>query len=316
MSFLCTREGCYPDTTCVLGYTDRTKCEHWKAEEQVPDNEETPVEAETSDIPWNGYVLGMNDLAIIGGRGRPAVIGLMGPPDSGKTSLLTYLYMWLLKHGCIGKWMFAGSWTLGGWESLVQYSRWTGDPPPTFPPHTSSTGRHPGILHLAMRCPETGQLRDIMLTDAPGEWFTQWSRKSDDTNAEGARWIIRNADALLVLIDSDALADVGRLPATRRATRDLIERVAAQASCPVTLVWAKADVEVSQPVTAALQSHYMTYLLLAEVLHTTIKNPNTIAACFERALAKATSRTNISPFIEPRLSGDPFLSFRGTNDNT
>ena len=47
------------------------------------------------------------------------MIGLIGPPDSGKTSLLAFVYMWLLKHGQLGDWQFAGSWTLGGWESVV-----------------------------------------------------------------------------------------------------------------------------------------------------------------------------------------------------
>jgi Double-GTPase 2 len=311
MSFRCSHESCFPDTTCALGHLDRTSCEHWKGAEPAQGGEDEAVATETSDIPWNGYVLGTSDLAILGGRGRPAVVGLIGPPDSGKTSLLAFLYMWLLKHGRIGEWMFAGSWTLGGWESVVQHSRWTGEPPPSFPPHTSSAGRHPGILHLALRCAESGQLRDVMFTDAPGEWFTHWSRVPGDVTSAGARWVVQHSDALLLLIDSGALADSAKLPVTRRATRDLIERVAAHAMSPVAVVWTKDDIDVPEPATRALESTCMGFLPQATVLRTTVKEAETIEACFDRALAAATSKARLLPAKEPRFSDDPFLAFRG-----
>lgn len=316
MTFRCTHESCFPDTTCALGHIDRAQCEHWGGTQTTHENEDVVEKAGTSDIPWNGYVLGTSDLIILGGRGRPSVIGLIGPPDSGKTSLLVYLYMWLLKHGRIGGWMFAGSWTLGGWESVVQYSRWSGDLPPSFPPHTSSTGRHPGVLHITLRCVESGQLRDVLFTDAPGEWFTQWSRTPNAPTSEGARWVVQHSDALLLLIDSDALANSKKLPATRRAARDLIERVAAVAMSPVAVVWTKDDVEVPDPIMQVLKNTYMSFLPQVEVLRTTIKEPETIEACFSWALATSTLMETQSLFKEARLSDDPFLAFRGGYVNT
>ena len=138
MSHRCTHENCFPDTTCALGHLDRKDCEYWQkrdvGEEESAKQEEIP----TNDVPWNGYALGTSDLAILSGRGQPLLVGLIGPPDSGKTSLLAYIYMWLLKRSAIGDRRFAGSWTLGGWESVVHHCRWTGEPPPSFPPHTSS----------------------------------------------------------------------------------------------------------------------------------------------------------------------------------
>lgn len=310
----CTHHSCFPDTTCALGHTNREECEHWTRESQSSEQELTSL-AHTapepaSDIPWNGYVLGTSDLAILGGRSRPAVIGLIGPPDSGKTSLLAYLYMWLLKQGKIGGWRFAGSWTLGGWESVVQCSRWTSEPPPSFPPHTSSAGRHPGVLHLALRSQATGQLHDVLLTDAPGEWFSQWSRVPDASTSEGARWVVENADALLLLVDSGALSDREKLPGTRRATRDLMERVGAQTSCRIAAVWTKNDIAVTDAVVNTIETASGTFIPAAQTMRTTIKAPETIEACFAWAIEAATARLSMQIELEPRLSHDPFLALR------
>ena len=308
MKFHCSHNNCFPDTTCALGYTDRTGCEHWTEQSQLSDQGEASAQSEglesTSDIPWNGYALGTSDLAILGGRGRPAIVGLIGPADSGKTSLLAYLYMWLLEYGSVGGWDFAGSWTLGGWESVVQYSRWTSEPPPSFPAHTSSAGRQPGILHLALRNQETGRLRDVLLTDAPGEWFSQWSRVPKSSASEGARWVIERADALLLLVDTGALSDRKKLPATRRATRDLMERVGALTTCGAAVVWTKSDIVVT---INAASSEFMP---AAQTMQTTIETPNTIEKCFAWAIKAATARLPLLIDPEPRLSHDPFLAFR------
>ena len=149
MSQQCHHEACFADTACALGHQNRSECEHWvQSEPKTPEPEAAP---DAADIPWNGYALGTRDLAILAGRGQPMVVGLIGAEGSGKTTLLAFLYMWLLEHGEVPGWVFAGSWTLGAWESLVQHSRWAAEPPPAFPPHTSSSGRVPGLLHLTLR---------------------------------------------------------------------------------------------------------------------------------------------------------------------
>ncbi|WP_368422187.1 hypothetical protein [Marinobacter sp.] len=314
MTFECSHGSCFPDTTCALGHTNRAECEHWSGESPSATQEQRSSRSEppesTSDIPWNGYALGTGDLAILGGRGRPAVVGLIGPPDSGKTSLLAYLYMWLLEHGTIANWTFAGSWTLGGWESVVHYSRWTSEPSPSFPPHTSSSGRHPGILHLALRSQATGRLRDVLLTDAPGEWFSQWSRTPDSSASEGARWVIERADALLLLVDTGALSDGKKLPASRRATRDLMEQVGAKTSCRTAVVWTKDDVSTAGTVTKAIETASGEFMPAAQTMRTTVKDPATIEACFEWAVEAAIAKSPMQIEPEPRLSQEPFLALR------
>ena len=311
MSRRCTHEGCYADITCSLGHLDRAECEHWLKTATTENDPEEAQIAQTSDIPWNGYALGTGDLTILGGRGRPLMIGLIGPPDSGKTSLLAFLYMWLLKHGGLEGLLFAGSWTLGGWESIVQYSRWTGEPPPSFPPHTSSFGRYPGVLHVTFRDP-IGRLRDVLFTDAPGEWFTQWARVPGDPAATGARWVIEHADALLMLIDSAALADPKKLPNTRRATRDLLERIGAVTpQLPMVVVWTKEDVPVPQNARDVLERACAEFVPHASTSRTTFNMPETIAKCFMDVISAAENSASKADTSEPVLSNDPFLAFRG-----
>ena len=268
-----------------------------------------------SNVAWNGFALGTSDLSILGGRGQPIVVGLVGPEGSGKTSLLAFVYMWLLKHGKLGDRLFAGSWTLGGWESIVQPCRWTGDPPPSFPPHTSSTGRHPGILHVALRHLGTNSEQDVMFTDAPGEWFTEWSRSPRAPNAVGAQWVIQHSDVLVLLIDSAGLADREKLPLTRRVTRDLIERTAAESAVPVIVLWTKDDVEVPDLARDSLHGSCKDFLPRAGILHTTTEKPETIEQSFVRVLLTAETVVPQFNVCEVRRSNDPFLAFRGIHVN-
>ena len=316
MSYRCTYAHCFPDTTCALGHRDRTECDNWEESESHEQESTTQPQVPPSDVAWNGYALGTSDLSILGGRGQPIVVGLLGPPDSGKTSLLAFLYMWLLKYGKLGHWWFGGSWTLGGWESVVQPCRWSGDPPPSFPPHTSSSGRHPGVLHVVLRHPATGVIRDVMFTDAPGEWFTQWSQVPDSPTAAGAQWVIEHSNVLLLLIDSEGLADIDQLPRTRRVTRDLIERVAAESThVPVVVVWTKDDFDVPTIARNGLDRACTEFLSHADTCRTTTNVPETIEQCFVRALQTAGSDDAAWAVTDAPRSSEPFLAFRGIHVN-
>lgn len=304
----CRHDSCFPDTTCALGHLDRTDCEYWLPENEIP---EPQPKLDKNDFPWNSYALGMRDLAILGGRGRPIVVGLIGPPNSGKTSLLAFLYMWLFKYGELPNWVFCGSWTLGGWESIVHYCRWTGEPPPSFPPHTSSTGRTPGLLHLCLRN-KHGVARDVLFTDAPGEWFTQWAKNPNDESAVGASWVIRHSDVFLLLADCGALADFATLPQARQVTRNLTERVGAlTAHVPLAFTWTKIDRELKPSIKDRLETARLQFAPYSEVWETTINKPETIAGIFSRAIELGECQRSHSVQYEPRVSNEPFLAFRG-----
>ena len=307
----CKHEACFLDTACSLGYLNRSECENWIREEA--ETKEPEAEPDAGNIPWNSYALGTSDLAILAGRGRPIVVGLIGAPDSGKTTLLAFFYMWLLKHGEVPGWLFAGSWTLGGWESVVQYSRWTGEPPPSFPPHTSSSGRVPGLLHLSLRN-QAGLVRDVLFTDAPGEWFTEWAKAPAQKDAIGARWVIQHSDVFLLLVDCGALANEDRLPQARRATRDLTERVGAVAShIPLGFTWTKTDVTLPAAARETIETSRRQFAPYSEIWKTTTEEPETIARVLARAIDIGESQPVRPKVFEPLVSDEPFLAFRGNN---
>lgn len=248
----CSRQTCFaPDTGCDLGHLDRSKCPAWKGSAPSGDSA-----SDTEDLllPWSGSALGVADLAFIGGRSKPIVIGIVGPQSAGKTTLLAAWYL-LLGRGLFSnnRLRIAGSYTLTGWEAVANTLRWHPGQVPKFPPHTSSRGgRAPGLLHLSYRN-EENRLKDVLFTDAPGEWFQKWAINRDSAESEGGRWVAEYADAFIVIADRDALSGPNLGPA--RGTFDVIaNRLAAErGGRNVALVWTKSDFRVTPEVETAVR---------------------------------------------------------------
>lgn len=250
----CSRPSCYaPDCSCDLGHMDLTKCPSWRvAGEETPTS--TEVDTNSLLLPWSGSALGLSDLSFVAGSGKPMVVGVIGPQNAGKTTLLAAWYL-LIGRGltCSERRRFAGSYSLAGWEALAGSLRWNPGNPPNFPPHTSSRGgRAPGLLHASFR-QGTGGVRSYLFTDAPGEWFQKWSMNRDAPDAEGARWVSTHADLFLLIADRQALAGESRGSA-RIALQVLARRLSAERiDRPVALVWTKADVPVAPELEAAVR---------------------------------------------------------------
>jgi hypothetical protein len=253
---------------CNRGYEFLDQCPYWKegdSQQAVPPG--TPEASGISSVPktdskeerllhlpWTGNSLGTGDMELATACNRISMVGVVGPYNSGKTSLLTLIYL-LIQHGETAAFAkFAGSWTLIGWETLAASFRWgNGDVGPTFPPHTSrGAGRRPGLLHLAIRDNHHNR-HDLLITDPPGEWFSQWASNASAQGAEGARWIDERANRFLFLVDREALSTAER-GKERDKLRDLARRLSnGLRNRPVAVVWTKSDVPISATIEGDLQ---------------------------------------------------------------
>ncbi len=248
----CPYKGCNaPETNCHRGEASLSECTFWKKGASPEDDSGAVPHADGVRLPWSGAALGTMDLAFLTGRSEPKLVGLVGPHNAGKTTLLGLFYQQVGRSGRAGGSRFAGSYSLDGWEAIAHALRWEGNVP-RFPPHTSSgAGRRPGLLHFALR-DALGRLSDVLFADSPGEWFQRWAVDPAAPDAEGARWLIERASSLLVAADCEALSGPGRGQA-RSDMIALLRRVATErGDRPVALVWTKADKAVPVAIRTAV----------------------------------------------------------------
>lgn len=244
MKVACSHELCQaPMTGCMVEGLPLDECPHYQAALNAPSADtgavHPPIDGERPS--WSSLTFTPNAAAIVCGEGRPPLLGLVGLTGAGKTSFLATLYLLVKQRSMLEKWRFAGSFTLRAWEAISYNMHWREGEPPTYPPRTTGQGREPGMLHLALRGGEEDELRDVLVTDVPGEWFHHWVTQANDERAEGARWIAHHADAFLFFVDGGGLAGEKR-HAVRRQTIMLAERLKAELrGRPVVVVWAKCD---------------------------------------------------------------------------
>lgn len=232
-----------PRGPCRAGEPTPEECPHWRRREEGTESIDT---AQVQDfVRWSGSGMGHRDIGVATARGPADLVGIVGPHDAGKTTLLTSLWLHLLRGHNPKEHLFAGSLTLGGWEERAYFLRWPpGGSETAFPPHTSSgIGREASLLHLALR--RGGGTREVFVTDAPGEWFTKWATNAGSKEAEGAHWIALRASGFLLVLDSAALAGRSErvsLGRSRDQSLSLISRLGEIHNCrPVAVVWSKAD---------------------------------------------------------------------------
>jgi len=300
----CADKSCYAHKgeSCALGETDLAHCDSWCATITDDESADISISVTTVRIPWSGSALGLADMANLSPRGRTILIGVLGAHDAGKTTLLTGNYLQLLRGQSLANARFAGSRTLGA-------------RPATFPPHTPrGTSRVPGLLHLALRNTK-GEFRDVLLADAPGEWFTRWAIKEDAPEAEGARWVVRNADAFLVFADCNRLAASNQKRGTaRNELRQLLERLGNHVgNRPTTLVWAKDDIEPNADIRSSIQQTLARQIPHAIEVSSSTNQPATLTKAMEMALCHAWSPVPATYLVEPVFHQQPFSAFRGSH---
>lgn len=229
--------------SCEKGFLDPRACPNFQGTGSNKPDAVPSVDEDVHLMPWTGNSLGSRGLSFVTARGAAHLVGIIGLNDAGKSTFLLMLYLLLSRGYELEAGKFTGSITLGGWDHLARRMRLTSPDQPRFPPHTPiGAGRHPGMFHLALRTPEN-RLRDLLLTDASGEWFREWINDPASHAAEGARWIVDRADAFLLLIDCERLSgSPSTVAGPFSQTLRLAERLRDQANGRrVGIVWAKAD---------------------------------------------------------------------------
>jgi hypothetical protein len=248
-------------------------------------------------------------------RAKRTIVGILGAHDVGKTTLLTANYLLLLRGHKIAAATFSGSRTLNAWEALASWMRFHDSAmSPMFPPHTPrGSGRVPGLLHVALKN-ASGQFRDILLADAPGEWFTKWAIDENSSQAEGASWIAQHSDGFLIVADCQRLAGQNRGIA-RADLLQLIDRLSNHInSRPVALVWTKSENSVPEGIRLAIQKALQESLPDATEFHVSISDPLTMANPIDEIVLQ-TWQSKIMQVADPLpKENDIFLSFRGNSD--
>lgn len=310
----CPTHRCYmPDIGCALGHPDAAHCPAWIGRGEAGSG--TDAIGGDGLLPWSGSALGLADLSFVAGCARPTVVGIVGPQGAGKTTLLAAWYL-LVGRGALARpgRSFAGSFTLSGWEAIAGSLRWAPGQPPTFPPHTASRGgRSPGLLHLAFRDVGARRGRDVLFTDAPGEWFRDWAVDRASPGAGGARWVAEHADLILFVADREALAGEG-MGVARSAIQLLARRVAAERrDRPLALVWTKSDLDVPPQVEGAVRRAVLDLVPEAAEFRTSVVATDGRPGAAERgfvellewALSRRRARTSVP---EPSASSpDPLF---------
>jgi hypothetical protein len=130
------------------------------------------------------------------------VVAVIGPRDSGKTSLTAGLYA-LFLDGPVGGWAFAGGTTLRAFEIACHDARAVSA---RQAPHFERTPRGPAGLYQLTLSPRPGApLVDLLIADRAGEEYLE---VTDDASASQELPELPRADVITLLVDGKRLLDV------------------------------------------------------------------------------------------------------------
>lgn len=212
----CPQENCTVGTTgkCLLNHEPAESCPHYRAltgtldtsgeEELLPEPEQNPTFSSSNTLTEDRL------SKIMGGR-YCTMVGIVGPPDSGKTAALVSLYL-LLSHGRLQGFEYADSHSLMAFDEISRGARrWAGGMPQQMTPHTElSDDRAAGFLHLRVRATLDNIPIDFLLPDLPGEWSTSMVEESRHDRLA----FLARADVIWLMVDGGRLTN----PTTRQGS--------------------------------------------------------------------------------------------------
>ncbi len=209
--YACNNPDCTVAVTgkCVLSRLPVETCEHVSVLTDLVTSEieASSIEVGSGVTVFHGNELGWQQAATIFASRYGRLIGILGEAGTGKTCILSCLYLLASCGELRPDYMFAGSRTLPGFEGRIRNLRqWKGPGlPDQIVDHTYlADERQPGLLHLALkRASGSSSPVDLLLTDLPGEWTTALVRRAD--KAERLAFL-RRADSIVIAVSAPALA--------------------------------------------------------------------------------------------------------------
>ena len=186
-------------------------------------------------------VMGMDDVRNVMGKEYYSIVGLLGPPNSGKTACLVSLYL-LLSHNRFDGFTFADSKSLVALDELSRGARrWQDGMPEQMTAHTGhGDGRYAGFVHFKLVRNSDSARLNLLVPDLPGEW----TNNLIDSNRTERLTFLRAADAIWVMVNGETLIDKTQRLGMIHRTNLLVDRIA-ELFCPdiptVHLVVSHAD---------------------------------------------------------------------------
>lgn len=224
----CPQENCTVGTTgqCLLNHEPASSCPHYHAlteEVQSLVDEDVLAEPEQNPSFQSSNTLTEESLSPMMGGRYCTMIGIIGPPDSGKTAALVSLYL-LLSHGRLAGFEYADSRSLMALDEISRGARrWTGGmPPQQMTAHTElSNDRAAGFLHLRVRASGYADPIDFLLPDLPGEWSNAMVEESRHDRLA----FLQRADVIWLMVDGSRLAKLATRHGAIHRTKLYLQRL-------------------------------------------------------------------------------------------
>lgn len=337
MSLECNFEGCTVGETGVCALErDPNTCEHRLGSSTSPDHDDAREIEEKSEAKDDlggpvlekppgvssfpsSRTLGPEIVSEMMASRYVKVVGILGDPESGKTSCLTSLYL-IVANAMLDGWEFADSRSLMGFEDIARGAReWNkGQVPDQMTVHTEmADDRRPGFLHLRLMRTSDGRRVDFALPDLPGEWTTDLIGTARVDRFE----FLKSAEAIWVVIDGRLLADrerrqgvISRLGQLAGRLNTIFDGVPPKVLIVITH---RDEVELETGVSARMDAELAKWGLSAKVVQLAAFSANTdikagfgIVELIDATVSDARPAPEFWPSSSPSARSRTYLAFR------
>ena len=234
--------------TCVLSHSPASSCPNFLIESRDTDDAAAAIprrEWKTRTLS-PGNELGLQQLDGLMARRYATLVGLLGEASTGKTCLLSSLYLLASCGQLTPSLVFGGSSTVLGFEQrLRKFREWAkaGLPDKIMERTILADPRRPGFVHLAFRDTKSTATHDLVFSDLPGEWTTDLMKRA----ATAPRFtFLQRADALVIAITAPSLLELSTRHNQVQNVRVLLQRlrdtVGVEQSIPLIFALTRCDV--------------------------------------------------------------------------